>query len=91
MEDKGLGQGESTPPGPVRSAPQQPTMTYIPTPWFMSPRGFGLLLSSTYRTVFHLGEETPDAWRFEAWTPTLDTRTSSPTPIPRTSSRISPR
>jgi alpha-glucosidase (family GH31 glycosyl hydrolase) len=74
VEDKGLGQGEDTPPGPSNPLPNGPTMTYIPTPWFMSPRGFGVLLSSTFRTVFHLGEETPDAWRFEAWTPTLDTQ-----------------
>jgi alpha-glucosidase (family GH31 glycosyl hydrolase) len=73
VEDKGLGQGEATPPGPANPLPNGPTMTYIPVPWFMSPRGFGVLLSSTFRTVFHLGEETPDAWRFEAWTPTLDT------------------
>jgi sulfoquinovosidase len=74
VEDKGLGQGEGTPPGPGNPLPNGPTMTYIPTPWFMSPRGFGVLLSSTFRTVFHLGEQTPDAWRFEAWTPTLDTQ-----------------
>ncbi len=74
VEDKGLGQGEGTAPGPGNPLPNGPTMTYIPTPWFMSPRGFGLLLSSTFRTVFHLGEETPDAWRFEAWTPLLDTQ-----------------
>jgi alpha-glucosidase (family GH31 glycosyl hydrolase) len=74
VEDKGLGQGEGTPPGPGNPLPNGPTMTYIPTPWFMSPRGFGVLLSSTFRTVFHLGEEIPDAWRFEAWTPLLDTQ-----------------
>jgi alpha-glucosidase (family GH31 glycosyl hydrolase) len=74
VEDKGLGQGEGALPGPGNPLPNGPTMTYIPTPWFMSPRGFGVLLSSTFRTVFHLGEQTPDAWRFEAWTPTLDTQ-----------------
>ncbi len=73
VEDKGLGQGENTPPGPGNPLPNGPTMTYIPTPWFMSPRGFGLLLSSTFRTVFHLGDETPNSWRFESWTSTLDT------------------
>ena len=73
VEDKGLGQGEDASPGPANPLPNGPTMTYIPTPWFMSPRGFGVLLSTTYRTVFHLGEETPDAWRFEAWTSSLDT------------------
>ncbi len=74
VEDKGLGQGESTPPGPSNPLPHGPTMTYIPVPWFLSPRGFGVLLSTTFRTVFHLGDEVPDAWRFESWTPTLDVR-----------------
>jgi alpha-glucosidase (family GH31 glycosyl hydrolase) len=73
VEDKGLGQGEDAAPGPSNPIPNGPTMTYIPTPWFMSPRGFGLLVSTTYRSVFHLGEEQPDAWRFEAWTTALDT------------------
>jgi alpha-glucosidase (family GH31 glycosyl hydrolase) len=72
VEDKGLGQGEATPPGPSNPLPNGPTMTYIPVPWFMSPRGFGLFLSTTFRTEFHLGDETPDAWRFQAWTPRLD-------------------
>jgi alpha-glucosidase (family GH31 glycosyl hydrolase) len=72
VEDKGLGQGEDTPPGPSNPLPNGPTMTYLPVPWFLSPRGFGLLLSSSYRTVFHLGDEAPDAWRFEAWTGALD-------------------
>jgi alpha-glucosidase (family GH31 glycosyl hydrolase) len=73
VEDKGLGQGEGTPPGPSNPDPNGPTMTYIPVPWFMSPRGFGVFLSTTFRTVFHLGEEVPDAWRFEGWTASLDT------------------
>lgn len=72
VEDKGLGQGENTPPGPSNPMPNGPTMTYIPVPWFMSPRGFGVFLSSTYRSVFHLGDEAPDSWRFESWTSTLD-------------------
>jgi alpha-glucosidase (family GH31 glycosyl hydrolase) len=72
VEDKGLGQGEDVPPGPSNPLPNGPTMTYIPMPWFMSPRGFGVFLSSAFRTVFHLGEEAPDAWRFEDWTSRLD-------------------
>jgi alpha-glucosidase (family GH31 glycosyl hydrolase) len=72
VEDKGLGQGETTPPGPSNPLPNGPTMSYMPMPWLVSPRGFGLLLSTTFRTVFHLGEEAADAWRFEAWTTSLD-------------------
>jgi alpha-glucosidase (family GH31 glycosyl hydrolase) len=72
VEDKGLGQGESTPPGPDNPIPNGDTMTYIPVPWFLSPRGFGLLLQTTFRTEFHLGDEVPDAWRLAAWTPALD-------------------
>jgi alpha-glucosidase (family GH31 glycosyl hydrolase) len=74
VEDKGLGQGENMPPGPSNPLPNGPTMTYIPVPWVLSPRGFGVLLSTTFRTVFHLGDQVPDAWRFESWTPSLDVR-----------------
>ncbi len=73
VEDKGLGQGEDAAPGPANPEPNGDTMTYIPMPWFMSPRGFGVFVSTTYRTVFHLGEETPDAWRYEEWTSQNDT------------------
>lgn len=74
VEDKGLGMGENVPPGPSNPLPNGPTMTYIPIPWFMSPRGFGLLVSTTYRTVFHFGDEArKDAWRTEVWTSTADT------------------
>jgi alpha-glucosidase (family GH31 glycosyl hydrolase) len=72
VEDKGFGQGEATPPGPDNPIPNGATMTYIPVPWFMSPRGFGVLLQTTFRSEFHLGDEVPDAWRFAAWTPSLD-------------------
>jgi alpha-glucosidase (family GH31 glycosyl hydrolase) len=72
VEDKGFGQGEGMLPGPGNPLPNGPAMTYIPVPWTMSPRGFGVLLSSGVRTVFHLGDETPDAWRIESWAPTLD-------------------
>ena len=73
VEDKGLGQGEGTPPGPSNPLPNGDTATYIPVPWAMSPRGFGVLMTTTFRTVFHLGDETPAAWRLEAWTSSNDT------------------
>ena len=73
VEDKGLGMGENVPPGPSNPLPNGPTMTYIPAPWFMSPRGFGMLESTTYRTYFHFGDDLPSAWRTEVWTSSVDT------------------
>ena len=72
VEDAGFGHGEDTPPGPANPSPNGEGMTYIPIPWFMSPRGFGLLLNGTFRTVHHLGDQTPDAWRVESWRSVLD-------------------
>ena len=72
VEDKGLGQGVDVPPGPSNPSPNGDTATYIPIPWTLSPRGFGVLLSTTFRTVFHLGDETASAWRYEAWTSVAD-------------------
>ena len=72
VEEDGLGSGEETPIGPSNPSPNGPGQTHIPIPWFMSPRGFGLLLNSTWRSNVHLGEERPDAWRVESTTGTLD-------------------
>ncbi|HEY1956251.1 MAG TPA: TIM-barrel domain-containing protein [Polyangiaceae bacterium] len=58
---------ESSPP-----SPRQAEETYVPIPWMMDPRGFGMLEHGTFRTVYHLGDETPDAWRVESWTSKID-------------------
>ena len=72
VEDGGFGQGENTPPGPANPFPNGEGQTNIPIPWFLSPKGFGLLLTTTFRSVHHLGDETPNAFRLEAWTAKLD-------------------
>ncbi|HEY2516039.1 MAG TPA: TIM-barrel domain-containing protein [Polyangiaceae bacterium] len=72
VEDDGLGNGEQTPVGPHNPSPNGPGQTHIPIPWFMDPRGFGMLLNSTWRSNAHLGEERPDAWRLESTEGTLD-------------------
>ena len=58
---------ESSPP-----SDKQAEETYIPIPWMMDPRGFGMLEHTTFRTVYHLGEESPAAYRVEAWEPKID-------------------
>jgi alpha-glucosidase (family GH31 glycosyl hydrolase) len=50
--------------------------TYIPIPWMMDPRGFGMLQHTTYRTEYHLGDtladSIPGAWRVTAWESKID-------------------
>jgi alpha-glucosidase (family GH31 glycosyl hydrolase) len=72
VEEDGFGHGEQTPIGPSNPSPNGPGMAHIPVPWFLNPRGFGLLDNTTWRSNFHLGEERPDAWRVESTTGTLD-------------------
>jgi hypothetical protein len=36
--------------------------TYWPVPFFLSSRGYGVLLDTTRRAVFRLGSDRPDAW-----------------------------
>ena len=72
VEEGGFGHGEDVPPGPSNPNPSGEGMTNLPIPWFMSPRGFGVLVNTTYRVNFHLGDELPDAWRVEATTAALD-------------------
>jgi sulfoquinovosidase len=72
VDEGGLGSAEDDPIGPTNPPPDGPGQTYMPIPWLLSPRGFGMLLNTTWRTNFHMGEELPDAWRVEATQPTLD-------------------
>jgi alpha-glucosidase len=72
VEDGGFGHGEDTPPGPSNPSPSGEGQTNIPIPWFMSPRGFGMLLDTTYRSNFHLGDESATAWRVESTSGRLD-------------------
>jgi alpha-glucosidase len=67
VQDGGFGHGESAPPSDTEPSPGGEGQTNVPIPWFLSPRGFGVLLHTTYRSVFHLGEEASDAWRIESW------------------------
>jgi alpha-glucosidase len=72
VEEGSFAHGEGTPPGPSNPSPSGEEAAYMPIPWFMSTRGFGMLLNTTYRANFHLGEEAKDAWRVEATQPVLD-------------------
>jgi alpha-glucosidase (family GH31 glycosyl hydrolase) len=72
VEEDGFGHSEEAGISAKNPSPNGPGMAHIPVPWFMNPRGFGLLLNSTWRSNFHLGEERGDAWRVESTTGTLD-------------------
>ena len=40
----------------------------IPIPFFMSSNGYGILLDTTYRSMFEMcTEDHPDTWRLETW------------------------
>jgi sulfoquinovosidase len=58
---------ETSPP-----SPRQAEETYIPIPWMMDPRGFGMLQRTTFRTEYHLGDEVSNAFRVTAWDSKLD-------------------
>ena len=70
-EEGGLGKSEATPKGPVNPWPNGETMTYYPIPFFLSSRGYGFWLDSTWRNQFELASEKPDAWRVWDVGPTL--------------------
>ncbi len=62
-EEGSLGQGEGVPVGPENPAPNGPSMTYFPVPFFLSSKGYGFSLDTTFRSELHLGSEVPGAWR----------------------------
>ena len=62
-EEGGLGLGEDVEPNPENPLPNGPSMTYFPVPFFLSSKGYGVHLDTTYRTEVHLGSERSDGWR----------------------------
>ena len=62
----GLGLGAEVPP-----FPDGPLATYWPVPFFLSNRGYGMLLDTGYRTNFELTSVYPDAFRLETEGPGL--------------------
>ncbi|MBK8252061.1 MAG: glycoside hydrolase family 31 protein [Polyangiaceae bacterium] len=65
-EEGSLGQGEKAPVGPQNPYPNGPSMTYFPVPFFLSSRGYGIHLTTTYRTETHFGSEGESAYRLAA-------------------------
>jgi alpha-D-xyloside xylohydrolase len=64
-EEGGLGLNEMTPRGPANPWPNGETMTYYPVPFFLSSKGYGFWLDTTWRSEFDLASDRADAWR--AW------------------------
>jgi len=62
----GLGESRDVPPFPDGSL-----ATYWPVPFFLSNRGYGLLVDTGYRTNFELTSVYPDAFRVETEGPGL--------------------
>ncbi|NUP10613.1 MAG: glycoside hydrolase family 31 protein [Polyangiaceae bacterium] len=62
-EEGGLPKGEDAPAAYDNPAPNGPSMTYFPVPFFLSNKGYGVHLDTTYRTELHFGSEREDAWR----------------------------
>ena len=71
VEEGGIGQGESSPPGPNNPAPNGPQMSHAPIPFFLSSRGYSMWMDTGYRTGTSFGAERPDAWRLYAAEPAL--------------------
>jgi alpha-glucosidase (family GH31 glycosyl hydrolase) len=70
-EEGGVGQGESAPPGPGNPGPNGPGMTHFPVPFFISTKGYGLYLETTFRTGFSFGADDPGLYRLYAEEPRL--------------------
>lgn len=62
-EEGGLGQGETTAEGVLAPFPNGPSMTYFPVPFFLSSRGYGMFLDTTYRSELHFGSEVQGTFR----------------------------
>lgn len=63
LEECGIGNGEGLPAGPDNPFPSGEAMTSYPVPFFISTRGYGFWLDTTWRSQFELATERDDAWR----------------------------
>ncbi|MBI5481041.1 MAG: hypothetical protein HY906_19440, partial [Deltaproteobacteria bacterium] len=70
-EEGGLAEGEGVPPSAANPFPNGEVMTYYPVPFFVSSRGYGFWLDSTWRNEFDLASDRTDAWRVWHLGPTL--------------------
>jgi alpha-glucosidase (family GH31 glycosyl hydrolase) len=66
VEEGGLGGGEKAPPSEFNPFPNGPGMTHVPMPFYISSRGYGLWIRTSFRTEFSLGNDDPGAIRIAA-------------------------
>ena len=59
VEEGGIPQGEHAMPGPKNPGPNGPGMTGIPIPFYVSNKGYGLWIDTSFRTGFSFGAEDP--------------------------------
>jgi alpha-glucosidase (family GH31 glycosyl hydrolase) len=71
VEEGGIGQGEGMPPGPGNPGPNGPGMSHMPVPFYLSTRGYGLWMDTTFRTGFSLGADDPTLLRLYAEEPRM--------------------
>jgi alpha-glucosidase (family GH31 glycosyl hydrolase) len=62
-EEGGLSEGEKSLASATNPWPNGEGMTYYPVPFFVSTRGYGFWLDTTWRNQFDLATDKPDAWR----------------------------
>lgn len=74
VEEGGIALGEKAPPGPYNPSPNGPTMTHVPVPFYLSTKGYGLYLQTTYRAGFDFGATLNDAFRLWSEEPHLSLR-----------------
>ncbi len=70
-EEGGTGLGEGTEAGPDNPHPSGQAMTYYPVPFFLSTKGYGFWMDTSWRSEFNLATTRTDAWRGWHVGPTL--------------------
>jgi hypothetical protein len=70
-EEGGIGQGEGVAPGQSNPSPNGINMTNLPVPFYLSSRGYGVYMETTYRTGYSFGADDPGLYRIYAAEPHL--------------------
>jgi len=60
-EEGGIGASEAEPPGTANPFPNGEAMSYYPVPFFISTRGYGFWLDTTFYNEVDFASAKPDA------------------------------
>jgi alpha-D-xyloside xylohydrolase len=74
VEEGGIAVGEKAKPADDNPSPNGPGMAHVPVPFYLSTKGYGLFVDTTYRVGFDIGKTEANVLRISAEQPTFSAK-----------------